>query len=192
MGTRLVPLLVAAGHEVTATTRTPSKVDLVQRLGAIAVVCDVLDADAIVAAVTAARPDAIVHQLTDLPDDPADIPRTRDAHARIREDGTDNLLAAAAAVGVTRVVVQSIAWMIDGAIPPSVVHLERRTRAAGGVVLRYGQWYGPGTYHQGSPPPEPCVHIDAAAQATLDALDLAPGTYVVTDDGTSHVDDVDQ
>lgn len=192
MGTRLVPLLVAAGHVVTATTRTPSKVGLLERLGATAVVCDVLDAAAIAAEVAKAQPDAIVHQLTDLPDDPADIPRTRDAHARIREVGTDNLLAAAAATGVAHVVVQSIAWMIDGIRPPSVVHLERRSRVAGGVILRYGQWYGPGTYHPDAPSSEPRVHIDAAAQATLDALDLPPGTYAVTDDGTSRVPDVDQ
>jgi nucleoside-diphosphate-sugar epimerase len=185
MGRRLLPLLVAAGHEVTAMTRTPAKVDELRRLGAEAVVCDVYDADGVRSAVVDARPDAIVHQLTDLPDDRARIADHLDGNARIRVDGTDNLLAAAAAAGVERLVVQSIAWLIDGERPPSVVHLERRTRAAGGVVLRYGQWYGPDTYHPDDPPPGPRVYVDTAARATVAALDLDPGTYVVSDDGTT-------
>lgn len=185
IGVRLVPLLVAGGHEVVAMTRTPAKVELLIGLGAEAVVCDVFDADGVAAAVAAARPDAVIHQLTDLPDDPAQLAAGREANARIRESGTDHLLAAATAVGVDRLVVQSIAWLIDGQRAPSVVHLERATRAAGGVVLRYGQWYGPGTYHPDTAPPAPCVHVDTAARRTVEALALAAGTYEVTDDGTS-------
>jgi putative NADH-flavin reductase len=189
MGVRLVPLLVAAGHDVTAMTRTEAKLDLLRGLGAEAVRCDVYDAAGLAAAVAAARPDAVVHQLTDLPDDPAALAAGREANARIREEGTDHLLAAAHAAGTTRVLVQSIAWLIEGVRAPSVVHLERATRVGGGTVLRYGQWYGPGTYHPTDPPPAPRVHVDAAARATLDALDLLPGTYEVTDDGTLPVDD---
>ena len=132
----------------------------------------------------AARPDAVVHQLTDLPDDIAALDAAgRDANARVREVGTDNLLRAAAELGVGQLLAQSIAWLIDGVRAPSVLHLERVTRAAGGVVLRYGQWYGPDTYHPGRPPPSPRVQIDTAARLTVDALALAPGTYEVTDDG---------
>jgi nucleoside-diphosphate-sugar epimerase len=189
MGRHLVPLLVEAGHAVTASTRTEAKLDLVRALGAEAVVCDVYDRVGLTAVLTAARPEVIVQQLTDLPDDPAQLAAGREANARIRQEGTDHLLAAAAAAGVERLVVQSIAWLTDGVRPPSVVHLERRTRSAGAVVLRYGQWYGPGTYHPDEPPPMPRVHVRTAAEATVTALDLAPGTYLVTDDGTEAADD---
>jgi nucleoside-diphosphate-sugar epimerase len=189
IGVRLVPLLVAAGHQVTAMTRTTTKVEAIRALGAEAVCCDVFDRPALVAALAAVGPDAVVHQLTDLPDDPADLARRREANATIRETGTDNLIVAAQACGCRRLLVQSIAWLTDGQRPPSVLHLERTTRAAGGVVLRYGQWYGPGTYHPGEPPPPPRIEVDTAARATLAALVLDPGTYVVTDDGTTLVDD---
>jgi nucleoside-diphosphate-sugar epimerase len=189
IGVRLVPLLVAAGHEVTAMTRTTAKVDAIQALGAEAVCCDVFDRDALVAALATVAPDAVIHQLTDLPDDPADLARRREANATIREVGTANLIAAAQACGCHRLLVQSIAWLTDGRRPPSVEHLERRTRAADGVVLRYGQWYGTGTYHPDAPPPPPRIGVDAAAQATLAALALDPGTYEVTDDGTTLVAD---
>lgn len=189
MGVRLVPLLIAAGHDVVAMTRTPAKLDLLRDLGAEAVLADVFDAAGLTACVVASRPDAIVHQLTDLPDDPAQIANGRRANARIREEGTDHLLAAAAAARVDRIVVQSIAWLTGGVQAPAVLHLERRSRAVGGVVLRYGQWYGPGTYHPGDPPPRPRIHIDAAARSTVDALALSPGTYVVTDDGIELADD---
>jgi nucleoside-diphosphate-sugar epimerase len=189
MGVRLVPLLVAAGHQVAAMTRTTAKVEAIRAGGAEPVVCDAFDGPGVLAALAAFRPDAVVHQLTDLPDDAADLGTARGANAAIREVGTDHLVAAATAVGADHLVVQSIAWLTDGQRPPSVVHLERRARAAGGVVLRYGQWYGPGTYHEGARPAPPRVGIDAAARATLDALTLPAGTYVVTDDGIAPVAD---
>ena len=188
IGVRLVPLLVAGGHEVVGLTRTPANVERLRGLGADGVVADVYDAARLTAAVVAAHPNAVIHQLTDLPDDPALLAAGREANARIRQLGTDHLLAAAAAAGVQRLVVQSIAWLVNGVRAPSVVHLERVSRAAGGIVLRYGQWYGPGTYHD-EPPPPPRLHIDAAARATVAALDLPGGTYVVTDDGTTVADD---
>jgi nucleoside-diphosphate-sugar epimerase len=183
MGRRLVPLLVADGHVVTAMTRTAAKLDLLRELGATPVLCDAYDADALAAAVGEAAPDVVIHQLTDLPDDPAQVATGRAANARIREAGTDNLVAAARAAGPARLVTQSIAWLTDGARPPSVEHLEVRTIEAGGVVVRYGQWYGPGTYHPRTAPPPPRIHIDAAARLTIAALDVAGGTYVATDDG---------
>ena len=191
IGRRLVPLLVDAGHDVVAMTRTPAKQALLAGFGAEPVVIDVYDAPGVLAALAAARPDAVIHQLTDLPDDVTALgAATRDANARVREVGTDNLLAAAAELGIGHLLVQSIAWLVDGVRAPSVVHLERATRAARGVVLRYGQWYGAAdTYHPDTPPPGPRVDIDVAAQLTIDALDLMPGTYELTDDGIAPVDD---
>src|SRR3954471_12333191 len=80
MGVRLVPLLVGAGHEVVAMTRSPAKLDLLRELGAEPVRCDVFDVDALGAAVSAARPDAVIHQLTDLPDDVRQIAAGREAN----------------------------------------------------------------------------------------------------------------
>jgi len=182
MGVRLVPLLVAAGHEVAAMTRTPAKADLLLGLGAEPVVCDAYDASSLRHAVVGFAPEAVIHQLTDLPDDPEQLAAGREANARIREAGTDHLIAAARAAGAAQLLVQSIAWLIDGRRPPSVQHLESQALAAGGVVLRYGQWYGPGTYHADAPAP-PCVHVDTAAALTVEALGLVPGAYTVTDAG---------
>ena len=164
-------------------TRSPDKIDVLQRLGAQAVCCDVFDHEALWRAVSDYGPDAVIHQLTDLPDDPKLIESGLAANARVREVGTANLVDAAVAAGVSRLVVQSIAWTINGSRPASVVELERITLDARGIVVRYGQWYGPGTYHQGDPPPEPRVHIDTAAHRTVAALDLTAGIYVATDDG---------
>lgn len=189
MGRHLIPLLVERGHVVVASTRTGSKLDTVRSLGAEAVLCDVYDPAGLTSALGAARPDVVVNQLTDLPDDPAQVADGLAANARIRQEGTDNLLDAVAATDARRLVVQSIAWRIDGRMPESVAHVEQRSRAAGAVVLRYGRWYGPGTYHPEGPPDPPRVEIRTAAAATVAALDLAPGTYVVTDDGTATADD---
>jgi nucleoside-diphosphate-sugar epimerase len=182
IGVRLIPLLLADDHRVTAMTRTSAKVDLLRSLGATPALCDVYDAAATRAALWEAQPDAVVHQLTDLPDDEAAVAAARRSNATIREIGTDHLVAASQAVGVERLVVQSIAWLVDGKRPRSVVHLEDRTLAARGVVVRYGRWYGPGTYHA-EPPAPPRIDIDRAARLTVDALARAPGIYVATDDG---------
>ena len=183
LGTRLVPLLVDAGHVVAGMTRTPAKLDVLRDLGAMPVCCDVFDADELARAVRDFGPDAVVHQLTDLPDDVAHIERALAGNARIRELGTDNLVRAAQAAGAARLVAQSIAWTINGTRPPSVEQLERATLDAGGVVVRYGHWYGPGTYHPNDVPAPPHLHIDTAARHTVAALDLPPGTYVATDEG---------
>ena len=101
LGTRLVPLLVADGHEVAAMTRSPEKADALLRLGATPVVCDVFEADELREAVTSFRPDAVMHQVTDLPDDEADLAQRRAGNARIRREGTTNLVAAAGAAGAS-------------------------------------------------------------------------------------------
>jgi uncharacterized protein YbjT (DUF2867 family) len=183
IGIRLVPLLVAAGHHVTGMTRTPAKAEPLRRLGADAVVCDVFDAARLRDAVAAARPELLLHQLTDLPDDAALIPSAAELNGRIRREGTRNLIDAGTAAGATRFLAQSIAWE-----PPtevgreSVRALEDAVLAVGGVVLRYGQFYGPGTYYPDQPPEPPRIHLDAAARRTVDALEAPSGVLTIVED----------
>ncbi|WP_327144055.1 NAD-dependent epimerase/dehydratase family protein [Nocardia sp. NBC_01327] len=181
LGSRLVPLLIAAGHDVAGMTRSPEKAQRLAAAGAEPVVCDVFDAAALTTAVTEYAPELVMHQLTDLPDDPARLAEGRAANARIRREGTANLLAAAEAVGVTRIIAQSVAWEMTGEGQVSKEFLEKSVRAAGGVVLRYGQFYGPGTYYPDAPPEPPRIHLDEAAARTARALDLASGLYELTD-----------
>lgn len=182
IGVELVPLLAAAGHRVAAMTRSPGSLDRLAGLGAEPVLCDVYDADRLTAAVTAFRPDVIVDQLTDLPDDAARIPEVGAANSRIRREGTANLLAAARAAGTGRFLVQSVAWELPGDAGAATRDMEQAVLAAGGVVVRYGQFYGPGTYHPADPPPPPRVHVAEAARRTLGALAAPGGTIVVVDE----------
>jgi nucleoside-diphosphate-sugar epimerase len=183
LGTALVPRLVEAGHDVTGMTRSPGKADALAALGATPVVCDVFDRDRLVDAVVSAHPDLVMHQLTDLPDDEHDLgPDAFAANARIRVEGTDNLLAAAHAADATRFVAQSIAWVASN--PASVEHLERAVLDFGGVVLRYGQFHGPGAWAATAadiPGDNPKVSIDRAATLTLDHLDAPSATYTLVD-----------
>jgi nucleoside-diphosphate-sugar epimerase len=172
MGRRLVPQLVARGHQVTATTTSAAKLGLLAQLGAYGVVMDGLDAVSVKEVVAAARPDAIVHQMTAISMAHAGKPDIKHPDRwfapsnRLRTEGTDHLLAAAEATGVSHVVAQSYAgwngirkggWvkteedpldpetgtiMRNGA--EAVRHLEAAVLGAGGAVLRYGALYGPG------------------------------------------------
>jgi nucleoside-diphosphate-sugar epimerase len=169
VGQALVPLLTTHGHTVTGTTRSPSKTDMLRALGADPVVVDGLDRDGIRAAVAAARPDAIVHEMTALGGD-LDIRRFERSFAatnRLRTEGTDHLVEAARESGVQRIVAQSFAaWpyaRVGGPVkteddplddnPPKQVRttleaikrLEAAVTGAGGIALRYGGFYGPGT-----------------------------------------------
>jgi uncharacterized protein YbjT (DUF2867 family) len=182
IGLRLVPLLVADGHRVAGMTRSPRKADTLRALGAEPVVCDVFDAAALAAAVVSFRPDAVLDELTDLPDDEAAIPEFRQANARIRREGTRNLLAAAQAAGAGRFLAQSVAWRLPGDGGAAVEELERSVLEADGVVLRYGQFYGPGTYYEQAPPPPPRVHIDEAARRTVEALAAPSGVLEIVED----------
>lgn len=185
IGVRLVPLLVADGHVVAGMTRSPDKVAAVAALGADPVVCDVFDADALSLAVGEFRPDAVIHQLTDLPDDEAEIPAFALRMGRIRSEGTANLLAAAAAaaVGAPRFLAQSIAWTPLGG-GERIGEFERQVLDAGGVVVRYGQFYGPGTYYENQPPLPPRIHVDEAARRTVPLLDAPTGVVVITENDT--------
>jgi len=182
IGVPLVKELLAVGHEVAGMTRSASKTELLQGLGAQPVVCDVYDGDALRAAVTEYRPDAIVHELTDLPDDPSRLDESRALNARIRREGTRNLLDAARAAGVTRFVAQSVAWSLPGDGGAAVDEHELAVVGFGGVVARYGMFYGPGTFHPHDLPDSPRVHVDDAARRTVPLLDAASGIVVIVDE----------
>jgi len=180
IGVRLVPLLVGDGHEVAGMTRTAAKRPLLRELGARPVVCDVYDVNALTVAVVDAAPDLVMHQLTDLPDSADRISEHRERNNRIRTEGTRNLIAAARAAGADRFLAQSIGWTPPGA-GEAVAEHERLVLDAGGTVLRYGVFYGPGTYGGDRVPPPPRVHVDAAARETVRLMEAEPGVYEVTE-----------
>ncbi len=181
IGTRLVPLLRSEGHQVTGMTRSPAKTALLNSLGADPVVCDVYNLKALRETLKLARAEVIIDELTDLPDDQARIQEFRDANDRIRREGTSNIIVAAGEAGVSRVLAQSVAWELPGEGGKAILDLERMILDTGGVVLRYGQFYGPGTYHVTELPPPPRVNIDKAARRTVPALGAPTGIITVTD-----------
>jgi nucleoside-diphosphate-sugar epimerase len=205
IGRPLVKLLRRAGHAVTGTTRSAQKIAEIDALGGKGVVADALDAEVVRRAVIAANPDVIIHQLTDLPDvsDPAQMAAARGKNSRVRIEGTRNLMAAAKAANVRRVIAQSIAFIYAPGNKPyregdpldesetqritiaGVKALEEavlNTRGIDGIVLRYGRLYGPGTWFDkpGGAGPLTC---DAAANAALLAVTKgAPGIYNIAED----------
>lgn len=181
IGSRLVPLLVAAGHDVAGMSRSASKARALVGLGATPIVCDVYDAPALKAGLAGYGPDVVIHQVTDLPDDAALMPMRAEANNRIRREGTANLIAAARAAGAPRFLAQSVAWQLPTAGAAAVEELERIVLAADGVVLRYGRFYGPGTYYDMSLPPRPRIHVEEAARRTVAALDAPSGVLTVTE-----------
>jgi nucleoside-diphosphate-sugar epimerase len=226
IGRPLLPKLVAAGHEVTGTTRSEERAEAIRAAGATAAVLDVLDAARLRAAVDEARPEVLVHELTSLPDR-LDFRKegVYEPTNRVRTEGTRILLDAARAAGVRRFVCQSIAFAyrpeggrvkteddplmddIPGNFGSGVRALnEMESMVLGadgidGVVLRYGFFYGPGTYYadDGTTTADvrrrrmpivgkgtglfSFVHVDDAADATVAAMERgAPGIYNVTDD----------
>ncbi|HUJ07605.1 MAG TPA: NAD(P)H-binding protein [Streptosporangiaceae bacterium] len=187
IGVRLVPLLVDDGHAVAGMTRSPERAGLLAELGAEPVVCDVFDAAALTDAVRAFAPEVVLHQLTDLPDEARQVGAFGARNARIRTEGTRNLVAAAAAAGADRVIAQSISWELPTESGRAVTGEHERTvllagGVVSGVVIRYGQFYGPGTYYETEPPPAPRVHIDEAARRTIPALSVPPGITIVVDE----------
>ena len=206
IGKRLTPLLRGAGHHVIGTTRTEAGADILRALGAEPVKVDVFDAEGLRQAVASAQPEIIIHQLTDLPPglDPARMAAATSANARIRDEGTSNLVKAAIATGVHRLIAQSIAWAYAPGPKPhaeedpldsgaegaraisvgGVIALENWTLKSpplAGIVLRYGRLYGPGTGADGPTGPL-SLHVDAAAHAALLALDRGdPGIFNVAE-----------
>jgi nucleoside-diphosphate-sugar epimerase len=181
IGRQLIPQLIAAGHEVAGSTRSEAKTEQLRELGAEPVVCDVFDGDALTAAMTAFAPDVVMHQLTDLPRDAKQIPAKAADNNRTRREGTRNLLAAAAASGATRFLAQSVAFELPGDGGAAVREHEQAVLAAAGVVLRYGHFYGPGTYHENEKAPPPAIHVVEAARRTVDALDVPRGIITIVD-----------
>ncbi|WP_328443626.1 NAD-dependent epimerase/dehydratase family protein [Amycolatopsis sp. NBC_00438] len=210
VGRRVVPALVAQGHEVVGLTRhAPARVEA---LGATAVAGDVYDAAGLAEAVRDARPDVVLHQLTDLG------AGDRVANAKVRTVGTRNLVAAALAAGVPRMVAQSISWAYEPGPGPATEDTpldlgaapDRRGTVDGvasleaavaelpeWVVLRYGTLYGPGTWYEpgalmaqlaqaGNLPAtgdvSSFVHVDDAAAAAVAALEWPSGAVNVGDD----------
>jgi nucleoside-diphosphate-sugar epimerase len=227
IGRPLLERLVAAGHEVTGTTRSEAKTGAIRAAGGEAAVCDALDAPALRGAVAEAGPEVIVHQLTALPD--RFNPRRKtiyDATNRLRDEGTRNLLEAAREAGTRRFVCQSIAFAYAAGPTPDVKdedaplvvdapppfgegvrvtqEMEHRVVEADwleGLVLRYGWFYGPGTYYgeggsitadvrkrrfpvigKGSGLSS-FIHVEDAASATVAAVEGGPpGLYNIVDD----------
>ncbi|WP_167045186.1 NAD(P)-dependent oxidoreductase [Salinibacterium sp. ZJ454] len=225
LGRRLVPRLVERGHEVTATTTSAAKLGLLEQLGAAGVVMDGLDAVSVGEAVAAARPDVIVHQMTAISvahagqSDMKHMDRWFAGTNRLRTEGTDHLLAAAEATGVPHFVAQSYAawngireggWVKTERDPvdpmtgtpaepgmKAIGHVEDVVVKAGGAVLRYGWFYGPGATDGLVEPVRKrqfpvvgggtgyCswVHLDDAASATVLAAERqARGVFNVVDD----------
>jgi nucleoside-diphosphate-sugar epimerase len=219
LGRRLVPQLVARGHEVTATTTSAAKLGLLGRLGAHGVVMDGLYAASVGEAVAAARPDTIVHQMTGLSVAHAGKPNLRRPDRffavtnRLRSEGIDHLLAAAEATGVSHVVAQGHAsmngvreggWVKTEEDPLEVIegtaavnHLEDVVVKAGGAVLRYGGFYGPGAIDDQvellrkrqyplvgrATGYMSWIHLDDAASATVLAVEQkATGVFNIVDD----------
>jgi nucleoside-diphosphate-sugar epimerase len=225
IGTRLVPQLIEAGHEVVGTAKTSGNAERVGALGAEPVVLDLLDARAVREAVLAARPDAIVHEATALADATwgRDFDKVFAGTNALRTTGTDALLAAAREAGVRRFVAQSFAsyrYVREGGPvkteddpldtnPPSnareswaaMAYLDRTVVEAGGIVLRYGLFYG--ADNDGLIEPirkrqypvigdgggvSSWIHLDDAAAATVLALEHeGPAIYNVVDDDPAAV-----
>jgi uncharacterized protein YbjT (DUF2867 family) len=177
IGVRLLPLLVGSGHAVAGLTRTPAKADLVTSLGATPLVADVFDRKKLVDLVRGFAPDLVLHQLTDLPDDQGEFSAHTPAHVRMLTQGTRNLVDAA---GDARVIAQSFIEQGDDDMGPAYRELEATVLGAGGAVIRFGQFYGPGTYYESTPPDPPRIHIDTAARRAFEALD-AHGVVTAVD-----------
>jgi nucleoside-diphosphate-sugar epimerase len=182
IGQRLIPRLVQAGHVVGGMTRSSSKTESLARLGAEPILCDVFDRDALIQAVRDFNPDVVLNELTDLPDEVDKIGDHAELNARIRTEGNQNVIEAARQSGSPKILAQSVAWQLpDGPDALAVAELERSVLAEGGVVLSYGQFYGPGTYNEQRIPADPRVQIDRAADRTVELLGEPSGVVVITD-----------
>ncbi|KRD56335.1 NAD(P)-dependent oxidoreductase [Ensifer sp. Root278] len=224
VGSPLVRALLTLGHQVTGMTRPGPGVDRLRELGAEASTADAFDPEAVHEAIAAAAPDVVFDQLTWLPANPADIIKAMPDDTRLHREGGANLLAAAEKLGVRRYIMQSRGFYLDapaGQLADETARLSydapgeigESTRTIGayedrvlaspsldGVVLRYGFFYGPGTWYR----PDGAiadqvrngeaviigegnavwsfVHIDDAIAATVAALTAEPGVYNIVDD----------
>jgi len=227
IGQPIVAELLRQGHSVIGIARSISRLDAMKRLGARVIAVDVFDADAVEKAVRDSRPDAVIDELTSLPADPADLPNSLPHDRELRICGGENLLRAAAMAGVRRYLQQSSGFFLEpgdglatesagfavGASPNISMsarlyeQLEERlfSSAMEGVALRYGFFYGPGTWYlrDGTAADQfrrsempiigdgsavwSWIHVDDAASATVAALTAPPGIYQIVDDDPSTV-----
>ncbi|MFM9842418.1 MAG: NAD-dependent epimerase/dehydratase family protein [Dongiaceae bacterium] len=208
IGRRLCLLLIADGWRVTGTTRSPDKAAVLWDMGVTPVIVDMYDEAKLQRALVEAAPEIVIHQLTDLPPglDPARMKDAVGRNARLRQIGTRNLVAAAAAAKARRMIVQSIAFAYAPGPKPygeeaplniaargepglsarGVASMEQQTLDAplASVILRYGKLYGPGTGFDAPAKGGP-VHVDAAADAARRALARGQGIYnIAEEDGT--------
>jgi nucleoside-diphosphate-sugar epimerase len=163
-------------HHVVALTRSPEKLQLLRELGAEAALCDVYDALALLRVAQRARPEAVVNFVTDLAEGSAA------SNNRARREGGANLLDAATASGASRLVVESVAFALEGDAAQAVEELEQSARRFSGeaLVLRFGRLWGPGTSYT-TPPQPPTIHVEkAGAEAARLLAQAPPATYVVT------------
>jgi nucleoside-diphosphate-sugar epimerase len=204
IGARLTPLLISRGYRVFGLTRMAEKAPALWAQGAVPVVGNVFDTATLTQIMKAARPDAVIHMLTDLPPalDPSKMDDAVARNSRIRSEGTASLVAAARAAGAGFMVAQSIAWAyrpsdtlpyteqasLDtdatgprGVTMAGVIALENavlNTPGLKGVVLRFGHLFGPGTGFDDATGKKLPVHVDAAARATVLALEAErTGSY---------------
>jgi nucleoside-diphosphate-sugar epimerase len=224
IGLPLVRALCTLGHKVTGMTRTKRGIDLLREVGADAFSGDAFDPKAVRTAIETASPDVVIDQLTSLPANPADILKSIPDDTRLHREGGANLLAAARELGVGRYILQSKGFYLDARAgqlahesaklrydAPGAIGESARTMGAyedsvlssppmDGVVLRYGFFYGPGTWYR----PDggiadqarrgealivgegnavwSFVHIDDAVAATVASLTAEPGVYNIVDD----------
>jgi nucleoside-diphosphate-sugar epimerase len=212
IGRLLVPLLVAAGHEVTGTTRSPEKFAAIAAGGARPVALNALDRAGVLATLRAERPEVLIHMLTDL------AGRDFAANSRLRLEGSRNLVDAAHAAGIQRMIGESISWIyapgtgpahedepldLDAPLPRGrmvgVVHSAEQAAAElpNSVMLRCGIFYGPGTWYardgltteqirrgqiEATEGVTSFIHVADAAQAVLQALDWPSGVVNIVDD----------
>jgi len=205
IGRRLAPLLVANGWLVTGSTRSQEKMAMLRELGVEPILVDVFDAGALKRLLSEIRPEIVIHQLTDLPYalEAGKMTAALVRNARLRDEGTRNLVAAAVNAGAKRLVAQSISFIYDDGAKPhqetdpllpithpvygetvqGVMSLERQVLEAplDGIVLRYGLIYGPGTGFD-APIAPGSVHVDAAAKAAELAVTMGqPGIFNVAE-----------
>jgi len=164
-------------HELAGLTRSEEKLESVRELGAQPFLCDVYDYEALLRVAELFRPRIVANFLTALSSGSAE------ANSRVRREGGANLLNAAEAAGARRLVVESVAFPLEGDGAAAVDELEQSARGFLGesVILRFGRLWGPGTYY-GAPPRPPTIHIDRAATTGARLLVQAtPGTHLVTE-----------
>jgi uncharacterized protein YbjT (DUF2867 family) len=162
-------------HHVVGLTRAPEKVQLLRALGAEGVVCDVYDSDELMRFAREARPHTVVNLLTDLS---AGI---GEANNRLRREGSKNLVSAAEAAEARRLVVESVGFPLERAAADALEQMEQTALDSplDVLILRFGRFWGPGTWYE-EPPESPAIHIDeAGARAAKLVISAPPGTYVV-------------